>query len=317
MASIGTLYGATFQAKTVTILAAAKYSGLELTFKETNPLKGEAQAPEYKAKFPYGKIPGFEGSDGLVLSEGRAIARYVSGISDNVKLLGTDAKSAAYVDLWTNWADDELFNNGATLFTMANGGTYFKPTEQKTFEKLDRALSHLEQTLHTTTFLVGHRITLADLAVATNVKILYTYMLGPEIRSKYPNVLRYVNTVVNQPQLGDVLSKDFKLAAETIKCAPKKEEKPKAAAAPAAPAAKKEKKPKAVEDDEEEPLVPEEPKQKNPLDDLPKSPFVLDEWKRQYSNKDTRSEALPWFWENFDAQGWSLWKIDFKYNEEL
>jgi len=32
---------------------------------------------------------------------------------------------------------------------------------------------------------------------------------------------------------------------------------------------------------------------------------------------DTRSEALPWFYEKFDHDGFSIWRCDFKYNEEL
>jgi elongation factor 1-gamma len=32
--------------------------------------------PEFLAKFPHGKIPAFEGSDGFKLFEGAAIARY-------------------------------------------------------------------------------------------------------------------------------------------------------------------------------------------------------------------------------------------------
>jgi len=52
------------------------------------------------------------------------------------------------------------------------------------------------------------------------------------------------------------------------------------------------------------------------LDSLPPTKFVLDEWKRTYSNKDTRTEALPWFWENLDTAGYSLWFCDYKYNEE-
>jgi elongation factor 1-gamma len=42
----------------------------------------------------------------------------------------------------------------------------------------------------------------------------------------------------------------------------------------------------------------------------------LDEWKRQYSNNDT-PDALKWFWEHYDPKDYSLWKVDYKYNEEL
>ncbi|KAK0521836.1 hypothetical protein OC835_003534 [Tilletia horrida] len=320
MASIGTLYGASWQAKTVRVLALAKYIGVQLELKDLTLSEGEHRKPEFTSKFPYAKIPAFEGSDGFILSESRAIERYIAGLGQNQNLLGSDAKSAAEITQWENFADDELFNNGATIRRPNMGIVpYFKPIEQIAFDNLDKALTYLDKHLQDKTFLVGHRITLADIVVASNVRSLYIGALGPEIRSKYPNVLRFLNTVVNQEGFGGVLTKDFTLASETFKyIPPKKEEKPKAAAAPAAaPAPKKEKKPAAKDDDDDEPLVPAEPKQKNPLDDLPKSPFILDEWKRQYSNKDTRGEALPWFWQNFDAEGWSLWKFDFKYNEEL
>ncbi|KAK0543098.1 hypothetical protein OC846_006287 [Tilletia horrida] len=319
MAPIGTLYGVTFQPKTLRVLAIAKYAGLDLTYTEVNPLEGEHQKPEYKNKFPHGKVPGFEGADGFLLHESRAILPYVAGLAPNgASLLGTDAKSAALVTAWVNWADDEIFDQAAGLFRLSRGAyPYSKPLETYHVEQLNRALAYLDSQLQTRTFLVGHRLTVADITVGTALRSLYGRVFGPEVRSKYPNTVRYLNTVINQPALGDVLTKDFAFATESAKFQPaKKEEKPKAAAPAAAPATKKEKKPKDDEE-EEEPLVPAEPKTKNPLDDLPKSPFILDEWKRQYSNKDTRGEALPWFWENFDAQGWSLWKFDFKYNDEL
>ena len=42
-----------------------------------------------------------------------------------------------------------------------------------------------------------------------------------------------------------------------------------------------------------------EPKAKKPLDSLPKSTFNLENWKRAYSNKDTRGAdgAIEWFYQ--------------------
>jgi elongation factor 1-gamma len=84
--------------------------------------------------------------------------------------------------------------------------------------------------------------------------------------------------------------------------APKKEKEAKPAAA--APAPKAEKKPKAQaaeDDDDDDNLVPEEPKAKNPLDELPKSTLNLEDWKRAYSNKETRGAggALEWLYEKY------------------
>ncbi|KAJ3037539.1 hypothetical protein HDU99_010393, partial [Rhizoclosmatium hyalinum] len=68
---------------------------------------------------------------------------------------------------------------------------------------------------------------------------------------------------------------------------------------------------------EEESYADEKPKAKNPLDLLPKSDFNLEEWKRFYSNNDTRPTACNWFWDKFDPAGFSLYRLDYKYNSEL
>lgn len=107
-------------------------------------------------------------------------------------------------------------------------------------------------------------------------------------------------SIINHPKLVEIFDPSNTTLTDAPPSPPskpkaEKAEKPKAEAAPKAPKAPKAAKPKS--DDEEEPDVPAEPKQKNPLDDLPKSAFNLEEWKRQYSNLDTRKEALPWFYE--------------------
>ena len=47
------------------------------------------------------------------------------------------------------------------------------------------------------------------------------------------------------------------------------------------------------------------------------SAFVLDAFKRVYSNEDIATKAIPFLWENFDKEGWSLWRADYKFNQEL
>ena len=69
------------------------------------------------------------------------------------------------------------------------------------------------------------------------------------------------------------------------------------------------------EDDEEEDEFAEKPS-KDPLAALPPSTFVLDAFKRSYSNDDT-PVAIDFFWKNFDPAGYSIWKCTYKYPEEL
>jgi len=187
-------------------------------------------------------------------------------------------------------------------------------------------LDILNHHLETRTFLVGERITLADIVVATSLYRLYTKVLDANFRKAYVNTNRWFSTLVNQPQFQAVLSNTtlatkMEVAPATApkKEAAPKEEKPKKEAAPKKETPKKEE--KKEEEVDLEALAEEEAKaeskKKNVLDSLPPSKFVMDEWKRQYSNTDTRTVAIPWFWENYDPEGYSLWFADYKYNNEL
>lgn len=73
--SIGKIYGPPEGAKVLRSVAAAKANGLELEVVPTAP-RVDSGKPEFLAKFPMGKVPAFEGADGLLLSESRAIAWY-------------------------------------------------------------------------------------------------------------------------------------------------------------------------------------------------------------------------------------------------
>jgi elongation factor 1-gamma len=161
------------------------------------------------------------------------------------------------------------------------------------------------------TYLAGERITLADLFAAGIISRGFEYVFDKQWRADHPNTTRWYETVYNQPIYSAVVE-PLSFIDEAVKYTPpKKEPAPKKEAAPkAAPA------PKAKEVEEEEEEAPAAPKPKHPLEALPKPTLVLDEWKRQYSNKDT-PDALKWFWAEYKPEEYSLWKVDYKYNEEL
>merc|ERR1712154_493587 len=90
----GTLYTYPNNFRAFKALIAAKYSGAQVTvakdfvFGETN------KSAELLKKFPLGKVPAFEGSDGLTLTESNAIAYYVA--NDELRG-GSDATARAQV----------------------------------------------------------------------------------------------------------------------------------------------------------------------------------------------------------------------------
>ena len=170
-------------------------------------------------------------------------------------------------------------------------------THTTLIERQARALNTLEAHLLTRTFIVGERITLADISIAAAVYCAVSLTVDAEARSKFVNTIRHLETIINQPKLKDIFG-EIPYVEKIVQYVPPKKE-PKPAPAPAAPKEKKEKpKQEEVDDEDDGNLVPEEPKAKNPLDLLPKSPFNLEDWKRAYSNKDTRGPggALEWFY---------------------
>ncbi|EPS96197.1 hypothetical protein FOMPIDRAFT_1025472 [Fomitopsis schrenkii] len=320
MSSIGTVYTIDRQDYGKRLKAVAAWSGLSLdvpsgfVFGETN------KSPEYLAKFPHGKIPAFEGSDGFKLFETQAIARYIASLAPNSTLLGSNPKETALIDQWIAFADSEVNAPGRLVFQLLNGAItpYTRPIHIAFADRVERALGTLEQHLKHHTFLATERITLADITLASVIQRQLTYLIDAPLRAKYPNVVRHFETVANQPSLIAAFG-PTEYAEKAKQYTPPQKEKKEAKPA-AAPAPKAEKKPKKEDDDEDDDLVPkEEPKAKNPLDFLPKSNFNLEDWKRAYSNKETRGPggALEWFYQKYDPEGFSVWRVDFKYNEEL
>lgn len=45
--------------------------------------------------------------------------------------------------------------------------------------------------------------------------------------------------------------------------------------------------------------------------------MIMDDWKRCYSNEDTKTVAIPQFWTMLDTEGYSLWEASYKYDSEL
>lgn len=187
------------------------------------------------------------------------------------------------------------------------------PYNKKSVENAEQSFAVyagvFEKHLTNNTFLVGERLTLADIVSAALLVRGFEYVFGAQWRAQYPAFIRWFTLITNQPFWSTIPAAPAVFIEEAVKYTPpkketkketKKEAAPKAAAAPA--------------DDE---VAAEEPKAKHPLGALGPAKLPIDSWKRQYSNEDTRPVALPWFWEHYDPSDYSLWRVNYKYNDEL
>lgn len=155
--------------------------------------------------------------------------------------------------------------------------------EEGAVAALKRALDALNIHLASNTYLVGHSVTLADIVMICNLYYGFKHIMTKSFTSEFPHVERYFWTVANQPKIKKFLG-DFK-QAESVPAvqSAKKPAQAKESAKPKAKAEPKKEAPKPKAEAAEEEEAPK-PKPKNPLDLLPPSKMILDDWKRLYSN---------------------------------
>jgi len=232
------------------------------------------------------------------------------------KLLGKNAVEYSQILRWLSLANTELLPTEARVFQPLNGTIpYNKKQVDDNSAYLAKVVDIFEKRLADFTYLVGERLTFADIFAATLFVRGFDFLFGKEWRKQHPNTTRWFKTIIATPILAEFLG-DYSFIEKPIEYVPPKKEKKKDAAPKKDAAAAPKKKEAAAPAASEEPAPA--PKPKHPLEALGKPKNPLDEWKRTYSNEETREVAIPWFWKNqYDPEEWSLWKVDYKYNDEL
>lgn len=287
----------------------AKYANIDLVVPSADEFKfPEAlKTPEFKKLNPVGKVPVLSTPDGPIF-ESNAILRYLARSAPASNLTGRTFHEQALVDQWLDFAAFELEPpRNLWIYPLQGLMTIDPKASKKAKADVLTNMSILNEHLSTRTYMVGERITIADISLASALVECFRRVFDSAAREKYAHVTRWFRTLINQEfwksVQGDVKlcekeeepanqGKGKKNKGGNKKQQPKKAEK-KPEAAPAKPAAKK----------------------KNPLDDLPRSSMNLDNVKRIFSNNEF-PEALKQFWEQYDAEGFSCHIATYNYNDE-
>ncbi|KAH3900138.1 elongation factor 1-gamma family protein SCDLUD_003107 [Saccharomycodes ludwigii] len=250
----------------------------------------------------------------IILHMGSFLRTVINSIKDEkVKrsLLGSTNEEQASVLKWLSFTNSDFISSVANIFRIVTGKVSFnKKALDAAYVALDTQASIFETRLTDYTYLVNEHITLADIFTAAAFTFPFSTVIGAEWRKSHPAIVRWFNTVIESPILKGAYG-SFEPIVKPLEWVPpkkeKKEQKPKQEKK------KAEAKPKATEEPAAEPKKP-----KHPLSLLPKATSLdLEEWKRKYSNEDTRPVALPWFWEHYNPEEYSIWKVAYKYNDEL
>ena len=148
-------------------LISAEYNYVEVTIPEF-AVGTDNTTPAFLKKSPQGRVPVLDTPQGS-LFDSNAIARYLARLRSDTELLGAS------------------FFDNAQLTNKAKGD-------------LAKSLATLEAHLADKTYVVGHKVTLADIALVSALVYPFKFVAEASYRAAFPNVMRWFTTCVNQPQ---------------------------------------------------------------------------------------------------------------------
>ena len=253
-------------------------------------------------KSPTGTFPFLETSEGI-LSESRAIENYLA-MKHKPELLGENDLEKAQVRQWSDFAIFEIgYCAKEIIYPIFGWKKYCKESADKANNKVKDFMRTLDAQLKDKEFVLGNKITLADVTLFRELKYFFQLVFPKGLRDKvFPNVAKWFTKLSETEEVKKVYGKIL-LCNQPLKpyiSEEKKEEKKH----------EEKKHEKKEEKHQEEP--PKEKKKVNPLDELPPSKLELESFKRAFLNNKNKEDGMNKFWEIYDPEGYSLWWVEYQ-----
>ncbi len=141
---------------------------------EMNIMEREHKAKDYRAVSPFAQIPALELGDGRVLTESRAICRYLEGLYPEPNLFGKTGEETAFIEMWDRRMEFMFLlplawwiRHGHPAFTVIEQQiAELAPRGEKTFRYFAK---WLDGELADRDFVAGDRFTIADITAFASV----------------------------------------------------------------------------------------------------------------------------------------------------
>ena len=252
-------------------------------------------------------------------------------------LLGENAFEKAKIIQWIEFANCEILRcNKSIIYPIFGWNNLNKEEFDKCNKDIKDHLMLIEKELEKNEFIVGNKMSLADIKLFASLRFLMMFHFPEPMRNKlFPKINQWFEKIMNSPEAikaygRTILCKNIlkpfsgvinrnKGNEDKLKEENKKENKGKKQKQDK----NQEENKKEVKEKEKEPYVPgllEVPRfnikeiENNPLDSLPESKFDLGKFKSDFLNNSNKKSAMKNFWKNYDPEGYSLWYIE--YNNE-
>ena len=173
--------------------------GVEHRHIEVGGRFGGLDAPEFKAMNPHGRIPVID-DDGTIVWESHAILRYLAARHGRELFWSDDEAARSLSDRWMDWSQTSLQPD---FLVGVFWGFYRTPEAQRNWPaikgRIERSAQHfrlLDRWLADRAFMLGDRLTLADIPIGTN---LYRYFNLDIERPTIPNVEAWYRRLQDRP----------------------------------------------------------------------------------------------------------------------
>jgi glutathione S-transferase len=184
------IYGDSISGNCLKVKWVADHLGLAYRWIETDIMQGESRTPQFLALNPAGQVPLVVLGDGRPLAQSNAIILH---LAEGSQLIPADAYQRAKMLEWMFW---EQYSHepyvAVARFQVKYQGRAVEELEPRLIERGKAALQRLEEGIAGAAFLVGERISLADVAL-----VAYTRMAGDGgfVLADYPKVQGWIGRV--------------------------------------------------------------------------------------------------------------------------
>jgi glutathione S-transferase len=207
------LYGSSLSPFTRKVLAFAGEKGIELELRPTGIAAGQP-SDEFLEASPLRKMPALRDRD-YTLADSSAIVHYLDAKHPEPALIPADPEQRGKTIWFEEFADTVLVSCGAKIFFNLIVAPRFlgmpgdpEAARQAELNDLPPILDYLERTVPSDGgYLVGDRLTLADIAVAgpfANFRHTDT-RVDPE---RYPRTVAYVERILERPSLAQWVERE-------------------------------------------------------------------------------------------------------------
>ncbi len=184
------IYGDKVSGNCLKVLWTAERIGVAFTWVDVDVVKGETRTEAFLALNPSGQVPCVVFPDGRVLAQSNAIILHLAEGSD---LIPADPYERAKMFEWLFW---EQYSHEPAIATRRFRKHYLKQSDEEIDASLlprgRRALGVMELALLDRDFLLGARLSLADVALVAYTRVAHE---GGFDLGEFPQVTHWVGRV--------------------------------------------------------------------------------------------------------------------------